>query len=91
MPVKDGSDRACGQVRPCDGGAVVDEVEEGLLAGEAQGRGDDGVSALVEELSGFGDRLADRERVHFEQLREDLLGADLPQVDDGDHNAVGVR
>ena len=41
--------QGCGQVRPCDGGAMVDEVEEGLLAGEAQGRGDDGVSAFVEE------------------------------------------
>ena len=80
----------CGQPRTPDGGAVVDEVEKGLLAGKAEGRGGDGVSVLVEELPGFGDRLADRERVHLDQVREDLLGADLAKVDDGDQDPVCV-
>jgi hypothetical protein len=34
--------------------------------------------------------LADRGRVDLEHLRHDLLGAHLPQVDDGDQDPVGV-
>ncbi|OJY47842.1 MAG: hypothetical protein BGP03_05875 [Pseudonocardia sp. 73-21] len=30
--------------------------------------------------AGFGDRLADRVRVDLEDLRQDVLGADLPEV-----------
>jgi hypothetical protein len=43
-----------------------------------------------EQLTGLGDGLADRVRVDPQQVGQHVLGADLAQVDDGDHDPVGV-
>jgi hypothetical protein len=57
---------------------------------EAQRGGGNRVSVLLKQLPGGCDRLADRGRIDLQQLGQHLLGADLPQVDDGDQDPVGV-
>jgi hypothetical protein len=45
---------------------------------------------LGQQLAGLGDRLPDRVGVDSQQVREHVLGADLPLVDDGDQHPIGV-
>jgi len=79
-----------GQAWSADGDAVVEVVQQVVWVGEAEhGRGDR-MSVLLQQPPGRRDRLADRGRVDLEHLRHDLLGAHLPQVDDGDQDPVDV-
>ena len=88
-----------GQRRIAEGGQPVrpgrhrvgaQESAERGCAAEAQDGGRDGVLAAGQDLAGLGDGLPDRELADLEHLGQDLLGADLALVDDGDQDPGGV-
>jgi hypothetical protein len=70
--------------------AVVEPVAQVLGPGEVVRSLRGGDPLLIHEGPGFPDRLADGDGVGAKQAGQDLLRADLTQVDDGDEGAVGV-
>jgi hypothetical protein len=72
------------------GFAVVQPVPQLLRVPEQQGGLGEGDPLLVQQLAGRCDGLPDRVGIDLEQFGQDLLRADLPQVEHGDQDAVGV-
>ncbi|MCK9904934.1 LLM class flavin-dependent oxidoreductase [Frankia sp. Cpl3] len=70
------------------GTSVVGDL---IGAGEPQRCRFDGDVLFVQEMPDVGDRLADRRRDDFQHVRQEALGADLAQVDDGDQDPVAGR
>jgi hypothetical protein len=58
--------------------------------GEPHGGGGDRDLVLGEQLAGLGDPIADGVAADLEHVRQDLLGADLAEVDDRDQHPVRV-
>jgi hypothetical protein len=70
--------------------AVVEPVAQVVGAGEVVRGLRGGDPLLIHEGPGFPDRLADGDWVGAKQVDQDLLRADLAQVDDSDEDAVGI-
>jgi hypothetical protein len=69
---------------------VIEPVPQLLRLPEQQGGLGEGDLLFAEQLAGRGDGLPDRVGIDLEQFGQDLLRADLPQVEHGDQDADGV-
>jgi hypothetical protein len=90
-PGQNGVREGLGSPGPLGGDVVV--VEEGAQlfgGGEAQGGGGDRHAVVGEELVRLGDPIADGEVADLEHVRQDLLGADLAEVDHGGQYPVRI-
>jgi hypothetical protein len=88
MPVSDGWDST---VEACERSAAgrAPQVFQNILGScEAERGGGEGVADVVQQQPGLVDGLADHGLRDAQQVAQDVLGEELPQVEKGDEDAI---